>query len=284
MGRARVLVTGAQGQLGRDLCRLLPDAVGLGHKELSVTDPEAVLRCIRDAGADLVCNCAAYNAVDAAEQDPALAQGVNAEGPALIAEACREANAGLVHFSTNYVFSGEQAEPATEDDQPDPRSAYARSKLEGERRVLGTHPSALVVRCAGLYGLAGSAVKGGSFPARILERARSGAPLRVVDDQWLNPTFTRDLAAGVVGLLGQDLEGVVHLAADGCCSWWEFATETLKLAGVDRAVERISTDALAAPAPRPRHGCLASRRVRPLRSWREGLAEFVREAVATGPS
>lgn len=284
MGYGRVLVTGAQGQLGRDLCRLLPEAVGLGHKELSITDPEAVRAGVRDAGAEIVCNCAAYNAVDAAEQDPALARAVNADGPAILAEACQEAGARLVHFSTNYVFSGERDRPAAEEDAPDPRSAYARSKLEGERRALATLPSALVVRCAGLYGLAGSDVKGGSFPARILERARSDAPLRVVDDQWLNPTFTRDLAAGVVDLLGRDLEGVVHLVADGCCSWWEFATETLKLAGVDRAIERISTEALAAPAPRPRHGCLASGRVAALRSWREGLAEFVREALATGRS
>jgi dTDP-4-dehydrorhamnose reductase len=284
MQHGRVLVTGAEGQLGRDLCRLLPDAVGLGHKELSITDPEAVRAAVRDAGAEIVCNCAAYNAVDAAERDPGVAQAVNADGPAIVAEACREAGARLVHFSTNYVFSGERDGPATEADEPDPRSAYARSKLEGERRVVGILPSALVVRCAGLYGLAGSAVKGGSFPARILERARSDAPLRVVDDQWLNPTFTRDLAAGVVELLGRDLEGAVHLVADGCCTWWEFATEALGLAGVDRAVEPISTESLAAPAPRPRHGCLASRRVPPLRGWREGLAEFVREAVATGRS
>jgi dTDP-4-dehydrorhamnose reductase len=284
MQHARVLVTGARGQLGRDLCRLLPDAVGLGHKELSITDADAVLAAIRASGAQLVCNCAAFNAVDRAEAEPEVAQAVNADGPGAVAEACRALGVRLVHFSTNFVFSGEAREPATEEDAPDPRSAYARSKLEGELRVREALPSALVVRCAGLYGLAGSEAKGGSFPARILEKARAGDPLRVVEDQWLNPTFTRDLAAGVVDLLDRHLEGVVHLVADGCCSWWELATETLRLAGVDRAVEPISTEALAAPAPRPRNGCLASLRTAPLRSWRQGLAEFVGEAVSTGPS
>lgn len=259
--------------MGRDLGRLLPDAEGLGRAALSITDPEAVASVLARVRPEVVFNCAAYNGVDAAEDPASVAWAVNAEGPGLVAEACRGAGIRLVHFSTNYVFSGMLPRPATEDDEPDPESAYARSKLEGERRVLATLPSALVVRCSGLFGSGGSAVKGGSFPERILARARAGDPLRVVDDQRLNPTSTADLAAGVLGLVEQGLEGVVHLVAAGCCSWYDFSVETLRLAGVDQPIERIATP--PGGASRPRNGCLSSVRVAPLRPWQEGLRDFL---------
>ena len=121
---------------------------------------------------------------------------------------------------------------------------------------------------------AGSAVKGGSFPERVVIRARAGAPLRVVDDQRLNPTYTGDLARAALDLSAQGLEGVVHVVADGCCSFWDLAVEALRLAGAGREVARITTAALDAPAARPANGCLASDRVRPLRHWREALAAW----------
>lgn len=270
------MITGAEGQLGRDLGRLLPDARGFGRAALSITDAGALARALSEERPDVVFNCAAYNGVDAAEDPESPAWSVNAEGPGLVAEACRAAGARLVHFSTNYVFSGALPRPASEEDEPDPQSAYARSKLEGERRVLATLPTALVVRCAGLFGSGGSAVKGGSFPERILARARAGDPLRVVDDQRLNPTSTADLAAGAVKLVDDGMEGVVHLVADGCCSWWDFSVETLRLAGVERPVERIPTP--PGGASRPRNGCLTSVRVPPLRPWQEGLRDFILSA------
>ena len=268
----RYLILGSDGQLGSDLSRLLPEAVALGRDRLSVTDRDAVAEAVR--GVDVALNCAAHNAVDAAEADPGPAQAVNAEGPANLAAACRAAGARLVHFSTNYVFDGRGERPFTELDPPGPLGAYARSKLEGERRALEALPSALVVRSSGLFGVRGSAVKGGSFPERVVRRALEGQPLRMVADQRLNPTYTADLAAGVLRLVDEGAEGVVHVVSEGCCSWLELARETLRLAGLDVAVEPISTAELAAPAPRPLNGCLASVRVPPLRSWREGLAAW----------
>src|SRR5215467_8247976 len=153
----RVLITGAAGQLGTDFQRLLPDADALERRRLSITDREAVLAAVR--GHDVVLNCAAYNAVDAAEADPGPAFAVNAEGPANLAAACGAAGAHLVHFSTNYVFDGSGERPFSELDEPRPLGAYARSKLEGERRALETLPSTLVVRSSGLFGVMGSAVK-----------------------------------------------------------------------------------------------------------------------------
>jgi dTDP-4-dehydrorhamnose reductase len=266
------LVTGAGGQLGSDLVGLLPDAVGLTRSDLSVEDRDAVREAV--SGFDVVFNCAADNAVDAAETAPERAFAVNARGAANLASACLESGTRLVHFSTNFVFDGSGSRPFSEDDVPRPLGAYARSKLAGERMVLESLPGALVVRSSGLFGHRGSAVKGGSFPERIVRRAELGEAVRVVDDQFLNPTFTADLAAAVIELVEQETQGVVHLVADGCCSYRELALEAIRLAGLSVQVEPISSAALTAAAPRPANGCLSSVRVPPLRSWREGLASW----------
>lgn len=270
----RFLVTGAAGQLGSDLLRVLPGAVGMTHQQLPIEEPDAVRAAV--AGFDVVLNCAADNAVDAAEAAPARAFGVNREGAGNVAQACSEAGARLVHISTNFVFDGAAAQPFSEQDAPAPLGVYGRSKLEGERLVLERLPEALVVRTSGLFGARGSAVKGGSFPERIVRRAELGDPIRVVDDQFLNPTFTGDLAAALAALLDRGLSGVVHLTAGGCCSYWELATEAVRLAGLSVEVERVRTDAAAAAALRPANGCLVSVRTGPLRHWREGLAAWWR--------
>jgi dTDP-4-dehydrorhamnose reductase len=187
----------------------------------------------------------------------------------------------LVHFSTNYVFSGEGDRPWTEEDEPRPASGYARSKLEGEHRVHGELPEALLVRCAGLYGRGGSAIKGGSFPERILARARAGEKLRVIHDQRLNPTWTADLAEGVLALVERGTTGLVHLVADGCCSWYEFAEAILRLAAIDAPLSAIGTPPTGPRvACRPRNGCLSSLRVPPLRPWREGLTGYLASCQA----
>jgi len=226
----------------------------------------------------VVFNCAAYNAVDRAETEPEAAMAVNAGGAEAVALACGAVGARLVHFSTNYVFAGDADRPYRESDPSRPLSAYARSKLKGERGVLDALPGALIVRSAGLFGHRGSAAKGGSFPARVLERARRGERLRVVADQRLNPTYTGHLAPAVVDLVGQGLTGVVHLVAEGCCSWHELAVATLALAGLRVEVEAISSEVLGAAAVRPANGCLESVRVGPLAPWSEGLEEWFRAA------
>ena len=276
----QVLVTGARGQLGRDLCQALPAAIGLGRDELAVDDRVAVRQTVSQIRPDIVFNCAADNAVDGAEREPERAFAVNGAGPEHLAVACRAVGARLVHFSTNYVFDGGAADPYTEKDEPRPQSAYARSKLEGERRVVDALPTALVIRASGLFGLDGSAVKGGSFPERILAKARAGEPLAVIHDQRLNPTFTRDLAAGTLELVEAGTEGLVHLVAADCCSWWELAGEAVRLAGLDVEVRQLTSDAFPGAAARPRNGCLRSVRAPFLRSWREGLADYVAELGA----
>src|SRR4029077_11039675 len=154
----------------------------------------------------IVFNCAAYNGVDKAETEPELARAVNSQGAFNAAVACQRAGARLVHFSTNFVFDGKLDRPYVESDSPSPLSAYARSKLEGEQRGLEALPSALGIRTAALFGVRGSAIKGGSFPDRIRARAARGEPLRVVADQSINPTFTCLLAAAALQLDRAGLE------------------------------------------------------------------------------
>ncbi len=271
----RVLITGARGQLGSDFHELLPDAVALGREELAVQDESAVAAAFREAAPELVLNCAAYNAVDSAEQESELSMAVNGEAPGVLARACARTGAHLVHFSTNYVFDGRSERPYTEDDLPNPRSAYARSKHLGEVRALEALPSALVVRAGALFGRRGSAIKGGSFPERIVARAQAGEPLRVVDDQYVNPTYTLDLAEAVLRLVQAGMSGIVHVAPFDCCSWREFALEALRVAGLSSVeVEAARSGDFPGAAERPRQGCLTSARVAPLRSWREGLKAY----------
>ena len=249
----------------------------MDRQHLSILDRTAVREAV--AGTDLVFNCAAYNAVDRAESEPDVAMAVNAQGPAILADACAEAGARLVHFSTNFVFDGRAPEPYDEGSVPNPLGAYARSKLEGERAVLGRAADALVIRSSGLFGAGGSAIKGGSFPARIAQRARAGGPVRVVSDQRLNPTATADLAVAAVRLASEAAAGVIHVVAGGCCTWHEFAVATLTEAGIDAQVEAIASADLGTAAARPANGCLVSQRTAPLRPWREALADFIRSGA-----
>ncbi|GAC1640505.1 MAG: dTDP-4-dehydrorhamnose reductase [Candidatus Dormibacteraceae bacterium] len=265
---------GAAGQLGSELTRLIGKGSGLTREEVSVTDPQAVDALLSSRRPDLVFNCAAYNAVDRAEAERELAHAVNSEGPANVAMSCARHGIRLVHFSTNFVFDGALGRPYVETDEPHPLSVYGSSKLEGEQRVLELLPEALVIRTSAVFGDTGSAIKGGSFPERMVTRARLGQPLRVVADQRVNPTYAGDLAPAAIELAKSRLEGVVHLVAAGCAGWDEFARAALEESGVVAEVEAILAKELGAPAARPLNGCLESSRTAALRPWREGLHEW----------
>jgi dTDP-4-dehydrorhamnose reductase len=260
------LVLGAGGQLGSELVKLLGPDSAVSHRDLDITNARDVQVLIDRRRPDVVFNCAAYNAVDRAETDDE-AFAVNALGPLHIAQACRTSGASFVHFSTNFVFDGTSDEPYVEADQPAPQSKYAKSKFDGEMTALSVAGHFLVIRTAAVYG--GSR----GFPHRILERARSGEPLRVVSDQRVNPTYAKDLAAVAAELARNGVGGVVHAVAEGCCGWDELARAALAEAGIDRPVESVPTGAYPAPARRPRNGCLASTRIPPLRPWRAALHE-----------
>lgn len=279
----KALVTGAQGQLGRELVtRLARGPVeAFTHAELDVADGTAVAAALRSSRPDVVINASAYNKVDAAEADPATALAVNASGVLHLARAAAEVGALFVHVSTDYVFDGTQSRPYVETDPPRPVNVYGISKRAGEMMVESVGAASLVVRTSGVFGPGGSRSKGGSFVDRILERARSGAPLRVVGDQLFSPTYAPDLAAAVVALIDRGARGLVHVANEGACSWHDLAVAGLELAGLRADVERITTADLGAAARRPAYSVLSTARYRELggptlRPWREAVAEMLR--------
>lgn len=283
----RALITGGGGQLGRDLAaRLDPETTrACTRAELDITDPAALERALEEATPDVVFNCAAFHNVELCESEPDAAWAANVRAVRDLASH----GAKLVHVSTNYVFDGRRAEPYAEDDLPAPRSIYALTKLAGEHAALAYGEGALVVRTAGLYGLHGSASKGGNFVQRMIARAREQGSLRMVADQRLQPTFTADLAAAMVEAAKADADGILHLTAGGACSWLEFTEEIMRLAGIEIPIEAVPTTIPPGGADRPLNGVLARPRadelgLTPLRPWQEALAEYMAQAeLAASP-
>lgn len=279
----RIIIIGSTGQLGQDLIRVFdPNAVGLSHQDIDVTDGLGVAAAVRSLQPDWIVNTAAFHQVDNCELNPTLAFAVNTLGAANVARAAAEVNAGVVFFSTDYVFGGERWErehPHNEHDHPQPQNVYGVSKWAGERLVMQNNPRHLIVRSAGLYGTATSR-KGWTFPELMINKARAGETLRVVDDQVTSPTFTADLAHKVKELIEHDTTGLFHVANAGECSWFELACATLEYAGLSTSIEPITTAKSQRRAQRPAYSALTSIRLQecgmdPLRPWQEALKEYL---------
>jgi dTDP-4-dehydrorhamnose reductase len=281
----RLMITGGSGMLGRDVCAVAEQAghevFSFAHPELDITDQEAVRRALRDARPHAVLNLAAYTNVDGAESDRQLAFAVNGAGPGHVARAAREWDAWTVHVSTDYVFDGGKRSPYVESDPTGPQSVYGATKLAGEQHVAREAPHThTIVRTAWLFGLHGSC-----FPATMLRLAGELDRLTVVDDQVGCPTFTRHLAQALLDIaagpeLRSTLTGVLHITAQGECSWFQFAREILRDA--DTEVKPGRTADLARPATRPAYSVLRTergQRVPRLPHWRDGLAEYMADRV-----
>jgi dTDP-4-dehydrorhamnose reductase len=278
----RVLVVGARGQLGQDLVKAFGEsAAGVTHQDVDVTDGVGVLQLLQAHRPDCVLNTAAFHRVDDCEANPALALAVNATGAFNVARASALAGARHVFFSTDYVYGGGaprgRGRPRLETEAPQPLNVYGVSKVAGEQLVRQAHPDALVIRSAGLYGTATSG-KGWTFPELMLRLAASQDVVRVVDDQVLSPTFTADLAHATVALVEDGAAGLVHVVNDGECSWFEFAAATFELTGTAARLEPQSTAQAGRRARRPPYSALASAVLtRPLRPWRDALADYLRQ-------
>jgi len=274
----RWLVTGAAGMLGRDLIALLSargaDVTGLDHAALDTTDAAATRGALRTCEPDVVVNCAAWTAVDAAESAEEAALAINGHGAAHLAAACQETGATLVQVSTDYVFDGTASEPYAEDHPPAPRTAYGRTKLAGEQAVLSALPSSgYVVRTAWLYG-----AHGHNFVATMIARAQAGAPVTVVDDQHGQPTWTADVARQIHALIAFGAPaGIYHATSSGHTSWHGLAREVFALTGADPAlVSPVLTSAYPRPAPRPAYSVLghhtwAKAGIEPIGDWQDAL-------------
>ncbi|WP_353828584.1 dTDP-4-dehydrorhamnose reductase [Agromyces sp. SYSU T0242] len=277
----RVLLTGANGMLGRDLRAALAgrDVTALARADLDVTDAVAVESAV--AGHDVVLNCAAYTRVDDAETNESLAYSVNATGVELLARACAAHGARLVTVSTDYVFDGAASSPYAEDRPRDPLNAYGRTKAAGEELAIAAHPDGTyVVRTAWLYG-----AHGPNFAQTMLNLAKSKDTWSVVDDQLGQPTWTADLATQIVRLVDSAAPaGIYHGTNAGQATWFEFARAVLEEAGLDP--ERITptdSSSFVRPAPRPSYSVLGhdawrTAGIPEMRQWREALAA----AVAAG--
>lgn len=282
----RYLITGAAGMLGRDLQELLADeaVTALSRHELDVADAAAVAAAV--AGHDVVVNAAAYTKVDDAESHEEDALRVNALGAENLAAAAASAGAVLVQVSTDYVFDGSATTPYAEDAPFAPVSAYGRTKAEGERRALAAHPEGtLIVRTAWLYGRHGP-----NFAATMLRLAVERETLTVVDDQRGQPTWTRELAAQIIALVGTGARsGVFHGTASGETSWFGFARAIFEEAGLDpERVQPTDSSSFVRPAPRPAYSVLGHDAwsgvgLAPLRDWREGLSAAWAAGAIVGP-
>lgn len=280
----RWLVVGADGMLGQDLVATVAAAghevAGVDRPHIDITDPASCAAHV--PGHDVVVNCAAWTAVDAAEDQEPAAFAVNGTGVANLARAAASAGARLVHISTDYVFAGDATSPYAEDAPQAPRLAYGRTKAAGEWALAAHAPDHLLVRTAWLYGAGGA-----NFPrtiARIL-RERGGAD--VIDDQVGQPTWTRDLADLVVRLVASRApSGIYHGTSSGQTSWFGFAKEVAAAAALDVATVRPTTsEAFASKAPRPAysvlgHDALDAVGVAPIGDWRERWHAAAAEVLA----
>ena len=279
----KALILGSSGQLGQDLMRAFgEEAVGLTHADVDVTDGIGVSRIVREHRPDWVINTAAFHRVDDCELNPTLAFAVNAVGAANVARATAETGAGVVFYSTDYVFGGERRarhDPHTESSLPDPCNVYGVSKLAGERMVMNANPRHLVIRSAGLYGTATSR-KGWTFPELMVSKGKSDGWVRVVTDQALSPTYTHDLAETTRALMEGAACGLFHLTNEGECSWFEFAQATFDITGIAVNLEPTTTVTGERRAKRPSYSALASERltdagVPQLRPWRDALEHYL---------
>lgn len=283
----RVLVTGAAGLVGRAVgehCRVRGDEVFLyQHKDLDIADGDAVRKTIREKQPDVVINCAAWTNVDGCESDPDRAFAVNATGPENLAAACKEAGGRFITISTDYVFDGRKTGFYTQDDEPNPESVYAASKLEGERRSALANDRSIIVRTGYIFGRGGT-----NFLCTVVDRAKRGEKLKAINDTFGTPTYAKDLAVRLRELAEIDKPGIYHVVNSGSgASFEEFTRQAVALVGNREAtVESVSAAALNRPAKRPRNSrlrCLLTETIglAPLRNWEAALADFVRAESET---
>ncbi len=284
----RILVTGARGQLGTDLVEILSprySVVGVDVDQFDITNPDHVREMIGIHTPNVVLHTAAFTEVDRCEAEPDRAMLVNARAVEYIAHYCRKAGARLIFYSTDYVFDGAQQTPYVESDSPDPKTVYGRSKLEGEGHVKAVLDSYTILRLAWVYGRYGhnfvkTMIRLGQEQLRRRERGEVVEPIRVVNDQIGNPSWTFDIARQTEVFLARPQTGLFHCTAEGECSWYDFAVSIFTELGMPVEVAPCTTAQFPRPAPRPANSSLENAELKRLggnimRHWREALAEFL---------
>jgi dTDP-4-dehydrorhamnose reductase len=288
----KVAVIGASGQLGRDAAAAFGgngDAVtSLTHEQMEVASPESVRSTLESIRPDVVVNTAAFHHVEKCEADPGLAFAVNGIGARNVAQATNALEATLIHISTDYVFDGLKRTPYTEEDQAKPLNVYGNTKLSGEHFVCSINPRHFVVRVSAIYGGNPCRAKGGlNFVELMLKLAREREELRVVDEEYVSPTPTAEIARQLVALSTSSDYGLYHATAEGSCSWFEFAATIFELTDTKVRLEKARPGEFPAKVPRPKYSvlenaALKSKSMNLFRHWKEGLRDYLahREAHA----
>lgn len=280
----KVVVTGAAGQLGKDVLLELEkknhQAFGADRQQLDITIEEDVLAYITEVKPDVILHCAAYTNVDAAEENEEAAYAVNAAGTENLAKAAKQIGAKMLYVSTDYVFDGSANEPYEVDEPTKPLGAYGRTKLAGEQLLQKHLDAFFIVRTAWVFG-----IHGNNFVKTMIRLGGERGEIGVVHDQVGSPTYTVDLAQFMVELMETDKYGVYHATNSGICSWYEFAVEIFKQAEMDVKVNPLTTDQFPRPAARPKYSVLSKKRIeqeglKPLRDWKEALAAYLEESKA----
>jgi len=286
VGRPRVVLIGATGQLGFDLVRTFDldgELIPLAHADLDILDAARTKAVLRGFAPTHAINTAAYNRVDQAEDDREVAFALNGRAVGDLATVCQALGATLVHFSTDYVFDGRRSTPYLESDAPNPLSVYGESKLAGERLAIARCEKTVIFRLSGLYGVARSAGKGSTnFVETMLRLAREGRKIRVVADQVLGPSYTLDVARKIWKVLPKAAHPVYHLSNAGETSWYDFARRVFELAGLAPDLGPVTSAEFGARARRPAYSVLGHANLRALgeddlRPWGAALAAYMAE-------
>lgn len=277
----KVLVTGTKGQLGYDVVNELEKrghtAVAVDIEEMDITDAVSVERVITEAEVEAVIHCAAYTAVDAAEDNVEICRRVNAEGTKNIAKVCKKLDLKMIYISTDYVFDGEGERPWEPDDERHPLNVYGQTKYEGELAVEKYLEKYFIVRIAWVFG-----VNGKNFIKTMLKLSETHEELNVVDDQVGSPTYTYDLAVLLVDMVESDKYGRYHATNEGLCTWYEFAKEIFRQAGVEVKVNPVTSDMFSAKAKRPKNSRMSKEKLdangfHRLPTWQDALERYLSE-------
>lgn len=284
-----ILITGGKGQLGKDLAKELTERgienIPVDIEEMDITDEKAVKEfissCVKERSLDAVIHCAAYTAVDRAEDEEELAHKINAVGTKNVAEACKENNIKLMYISTDYVFDGEGERPWQPDDKRAPLNVYGKTKYEGELFVQQLEKF-FTVRISWVFGLHGN-----NFIKTMLKLGKERDELNVVDDQIGSPTYTKDLSVLLADIIQTDKYGIYHASNEGLCSWYEFAKEIFSQAGLNVKLNPVDSSAFPVKAKRPHNSRMDKSKLvqngfKPLPDWKDALRRYIEELKESG--
>jgi dTDP-4-dehydrorhamnose reductase len=280
--KTKIAIIGADGQLGSDLIKSLHEnkIFPLYYPDFDVTKPDQVRNVLFRLRAEVVINTAAYHRVDECEDNSQKAFRVNSIAVRDLALICRDLDSALVHFSTDYVFDGKKRSPYIEEDMPNPLNVYATSKLAGEYLIRNTMEKYFVIRTCGLYGEAGCWGKGSNFVDTLIALEKEEKPLRVVNDQWVTPTATAELAQKVKELIQTNRYGLYHLTNEGECTWYEFAQTIFSILGKKPNLIPIDSKNHGAKAKRPPYSVLDNKKARDIgltgfSHWKNALQRYL---------